>query len=80
MASDGIALPPDVTDVERLLFVLPRRGEMWKRMLLGDSKLNITINKEWSISEHFLKFINHLERQVVVNALVISSRKMQTIA
>ncbi|MBW6496642.1 MAG: hypothetical protein K0B16_19210 [Burkholderiaceae bacterium] len=48
MASDGIALPPDVTDVERLLFVLSRRGEMWKRMLLGDSKLNITINKQFA--------------------------------
>lgn len=48
MASDQIALPPDVTDVERLLFVLSRRGEMWKRMLLGNPKLNITINKQFA--------------------------------
>ncbi len=47
MASDEIALPPDVTDVERLLFVLARRGEMWKKMLLGNPKLNITINKQF---------------------------------
>ena len=48
MASDEIALPPDVTDVERLLFVLARRGEMWKKMLLGNPKLNITINKQFA--------------------------------
>jgi molybdopterin synthase sulfur carrier subunit len=45
MASDEIALPTDVTDVERLLFVLSNRGEMWKKMLLGNPRLNITINK-----------------------------------
>jgi len=47
MAADEIALPPDVTDVERLLFVLAKRGEMWKKMLLGNPKLNITINKQF---------------------------------
>ncbi|MGE5321176.1 MAG: MoaD/ThiS family protein [Hyphomicrobiaceae bacterium] len=47
MASDEIALPPDVTDVERLLFVLAKRGEMWKKMLLGNPKLNITINRQF---------------------------------
>jgi molybdopterin synthase sulfur carrier subunit len=47
MASDEIALPPDVTDVERLLFVLSKRGEMWEKMLLGNPKLNITINKQF---------------------------------
>jgi len=47
MASDDTALPPDVTDVERLLFVLSKRGEMWKKMLLGNPKLNITINKQF---------------------------------
>jgi molybdopterin synthase sulfur carrier subunit len=45
MASDEIARPPDVTDVERLLFVLSKRGETWKKMLLGNPRLNITINK-----------------------------------
>ena len=48
MASDEIDLPPDVTDVERLLFVLSRRGEMWKKMLLGNPKLNITVNKQFA--------------------------------
>jgi len=48
MAADEIALPPDVTDVERLLFVLSRRGEMWKKMLLGNPKLTITINKQFA--------------------------------
>lgn len=45
MADDDVELPSDVTDVERLLFVLSKRGEMWKKMLLGNPKLNITINK-----------------------------------
>jgi sulfur-carrier protein len=48
MASDEIALPAEVTDVERLLFVLSKRGEMWKKMLLGNPKLNITINKQFA--------------------------------
>jgi molybdopterin synthase sulfur carrier subunit len=48
MASDEIALPADVTDVERLLFVLAKRGEMWKKMLLGNPKLNITVNKQFA--------------------------------
>ena len=47
MASDQIELPPDITDVERLLFMLSRRGEMWKKMLLGNPNLNITINKQF---------------------------------
>ena len=47
MASDEISLPPDITDVERLLFLLSKRGEMWKKMLLGNPKLNITINKQF---------------------------------
>jgi len=45
MASDEIKLPPDVTDVERLLFVLSKRGEMWKKMLLGNPKLNVTVEQ-----------------------------------
>jgi len=47
MVSDEIALPPDVTDVERLLFVFSQRGEIWKKMLLGNPKLNVTINKQF---------------------------------
>jgi molybdopterin synthase sulfur carrier subunit len=48
MAADEIALPPEITDVERLLFLLSRRGEMWKKMLLGNPKLNITVNKQFA--------------------------------
>lgn len=48
MASDEISLPVDVTDVERLLFVLARRGERWKTMLLGNPGLNVTINKQFA--------------------------------
>ncbi|MFN3750503.1 MAG: MoaD/ThiS family protein [Thiobacillus sp.] len=48
MASDEVALPADVTDVERLLFVLSKRGEMWKKMLLGNPKLNVTVNKRFA--------------------------------
>ena len=45
---DGVRfVQADVTDVERLLFVLSRRGEMWKKMLLGNPKLNVTINKQF---------------------------------
>ena len=47
MAADEIELPADITDVERLLFLLSRRGERWKKMLLGNPKLNITINKQF---------------------------------
>ena len=48
ISSDEIELPPDVTDVERLLFVLSQRGEMWKKMLLGNPKLNVTLNKQFA--------------------------------
>jgi len=55
MASDEIVLPPDVTDVERLLFVLSRRGEMWKKMLLGNPKLNITVNRQFAEKSALLR-------------------------
>ncbi len=48
MASDEIPLPPDVTDVERLLFMLGGRGERWKRMLLGNPRLNVTVNRKFA--------------------------------
>lgn len=38
--------PPDVTDGERLLCVLARRSELWKKMPLGNPGLNLTINKQ----------------------------------
>ncbi|MFP5419061.1 MAG: MoaD/ThiS family protein [Gammaproteobacteria bacterium] len=47
MAADEIELPPEVNDVARLLFVLSLRGELWKKMLLGNPKLNVTINKKF---------------------------------
>lgn len=47
MAADEIELPADVTDVARLLFLLSMRGEMWKKMLLGNPKLNVTLNKQF---------------------------------
>lgn len=47
MAADEIELPADVNDVARLLFVLSARGELWKKMLLGNPKLNITLNKQF---------------------------------
>jgi molybdopterin synthase sulfur carrier subunit len=47
MDADEITLPSDITDVERLLFMLSRRGDMWKKMLLGNPKLNVTINKQF---------------------------------
>jgi molybdopterin synthase sulfur carrier subunit len=48
MASDEIPLPADVSDVERLLFVLSKRGDMWKKMLLGNPRLNVTINRQFA--------------------------------
>ena len=47
MAADEIELPADVNDVARLLFLLSMRGEIWKKMLLGNPKLNVTINKQF---------------------------------
>lgn len=47
MAADEIELPAEVSDVARLLFVLSLRGELWKKMLLGNPKLNVTINKQF---------------------------------
>lgn len=48
LAADEIDLPADVTDVARLLFLLSMRGEIWKKMLLGNPKLNVTINKQFA--------------------------------
>lgn len=47
MAADEIELPAEVSDVARLLFLLSMRGELWKKMLLGNPKLNVTINKQF---------------------------------
>jgi molybdopterin synthase sulfur carrier subunit len=55
MEFDEVNLPPDVTDVERLLFVLSRRGDMWKKMLVGNPKLNVTINKQFAEKSSAIK-------------------------
>jgi molybdopterin synthase sulfur carrier subunit len=48
MTHDEIALPADITDVERLVFHLSTRGEMWAKMLRGNPKLNVTVNKQFA--------------------------------
>jgi len=48
MAAEGIDLPADITDVERLVFHLSGRGEMWAKMLRGNPKLNVTVNKKFA--------------------------------
>jgi len=45
MAADEIDLPAEITDVERLVFHLSGRGEMWAKMLRGNPKLNVTVSK-----------------------------------
>ena len=46
MRADEIDLPADITDVERLVFHLSSRGERWAKMLRGNPKLNVTVNKK----------------------------------
>ena len=48
LAADEIDLPTDITDVERLVFHLSGRGEMWVKMLRGNPKLNVTVNKKFA--------------------------------
>ena len=48
MAADEIELPTDNTDVERLVFHLSGRGEMRAKMLRGNPKLNVTVNKKFA--------------------------------
>lgn len=47
MAADKIELPLDLTDVAHVLFLLSMRGQIWKKMLLGNPRLNITLNKSF---------------------------------
>jgi molybdopterin synthase sulfur carrier subunit len=42
VAASEVVLPPDIKDVERLLFMLSRRRETWKSMPLGNPRLNGT--------------------------------------
>ena len=48
MAADEIDLPAEITDVERLVFYLSGRGEMWANMLRGNSRLTVTVNKKFA--------------------------------
>ncbi len=48
MAADEIDLPADVSDVERLVFQLSGRGEMWAKMLRDNPKLTVTVNKKFA--------------------------------
>ena len=55
MEADEIVLPADITDVERLVFHLSGRGEMWAKMLRGNPKLNVTVNKKFAEKSTLIK-------------------------
>jgi molybdopterin synthase sulfur carrier subunit len=47
-ASDEIDLPPQVKDVQSLLFLLSLRGEAWARYLRNNPGLKITVNRKFA--------------------------------
>jgi molybdopterin synthase sulfur carrier subunit len=47
-ASDEIDLPPQVQDVQSLLFFLSLRGEPWARYLRNKPGLKITVNRQFA--------------------------------
>lgn len=47
-ASDEIDLPPQVADVQSLLFYLTMRGEVWGRYLRNNPGLKVTVNKQFA--------------------------------
>ncbi len=47
-ASDEIDLPPQVVDVQSLLFYLTMRGEVWGRYLRNNPGLKVTVNKQFA--------------------------------
>ena len=49
-ASDELDLPPQVQDVQSLLFFLSLRGEAWARWLRNNPGLKITVNREFAES------------------------------
>ena len=55
MTADEIDLPADITDVERLVFHLSSRGEAWAKMLRGNPKLNVTVNKKFAQKATLIK-------------------------
>ena len=49
-ASDEIDLPPQVVDVQSLLFLLSMNGEPWARWLRNNPNLKITVNRKFAES------------------------------
>lgn len=47
-AADEIDLPPNVKDVQSLMFFLSLRGETWARYLRNNSGLKITVNRQFA--------------------------------
>jgi molybdopterin synthase sulfur carrier subunit len=47
-ATDEIDLPPQVQDVQSLLFFLSLRGENWSRHLRNNPALKITVNRKFA--------------------------------
>ena len=55
LTADEIDLPTDIIDVERLVFHLSSRGEAWAKMLRGNPKLNVTVNKKFAEKATLIK-------------------------
>lgn len=47
-ASDEIDLPPQVQDIQSLMFFLSLRGEVWARYLRDNPGLKITVNRQFA--------------------------------
>jgi molybdopterin synthase sulfur carrier subunit len=47
-AEDELDLPPNVGDVQSLLFFLSLRGEAWARYLRNNPGLRITVNRQFA--------------------------------
>ena len=47
-ASDEIDLPPNVADIQSLMFFLSLRGEAWSKYLRNNPGLKITVNRKFA--------------------------------
>lgn len=47
-ATDEVDLPPNVRDVQSLMFFLSLRGEVWARYLRNNPGLKITVNRKFA--------------------------------
>lgn len=47
-SSDEIDLPPNVADIQSLMFFLSLRGESWARYLRNNPGLKITVNRKFA--------------------------------